>query len=367
MELPQHVCCPRPFSEGLAAVRFIPSESTPDEEPYLGYIDRTGKFVIPPKFIDTGNLEGEENFSEGLAVASPPGAIDNDDDYLYGYIDKSGEIVIPPKFNGAHPFSDGLAVVEMFNGNFTSFAFINRKGEIVFEHSQAYDALNASEGLAAIQIDSHWGFIDGTGKFVIEPQFSSAGRFSNGLAPVRDTVANKYGYIDRIGKFVIPPQFAEAQPFSEGLAAVKVNQNEQDVSGQWGYIDTTGLFIIPPQFQDTFPSPSSFSEGLAAVAVPNSQFRGNGKIGYIDRMGKYVIPPQFNGYAGQFINGLASVEIMFEKDIQQPISNPPPNSSPEALMEFFLSQQAPSEFPYDGGKYAYINQEGHVVWEEIYD
>ncbi|EAI9641912.1 WG repeat-containing protein, partial [Campylobacter coli] len=50
-----------------------------------GFIDRSGKFVIKPKFDSVGK------FSEGLAGVKLNGK--------YGFIDKSGKFVIEPKFD----------------------------------------------------------------------------------------------------------------------------------------------------------------------------------------------------------------------------------------------------------------------------
>ena len=67
-------------------------------------------------------------------------------------------------------------------------------------------------------------------------------------------MASKYGFIDKSGKVVIEPQFDNAEPFSEGLACV-----EKD--GKWGFIDKSGKMVIEPQFDGA----SDFSEGLAKV------------------------------------------------------------------------------------------------------
>ncbi len=49
-------------------------------------------------------------------------------------------------------------------------------------------------------------------------------------------VNGKYGYIDKTGKYVINPQFDKAGSFSEELAVV-------EIGGKWVYIDKTGKFI----------------------------------------------------------------------------------------------------------------------------
>lgn len=47
------------------------------------------------------------------------------------------------------------------------------------------------------------GYIDKTGKYVINPQFDLAGEFSEGLSGVK--IGDKWGFIDKIGKYVWNP------------------------------------------------------------------------------------------------------------------------------------------------------------------
>ncbi|EOZ2107593.1 WG repeat-containing protein, partial [Campylobacter coli] len=62
-----------------------------------------------------------------------------------------------------------------------------------------------SEGLVAVKLNGKWGFIDKSGKIVIESKFDSGGHFSEGLAGVK--LNGKYGLIDKSGKIVIEPIF----------------------------------------------------------------------------------------------------------------------------------------------------------------
>jgi hypothetical protein len=155
-------------------------------------------------------------------------------------------------------------------------------------------------GLAAVRVGDaktgKWGFIDKTGKFVINPQFDKTagedpfgGEFLDGLAAVRvgDKITGQWGFIDKTGKFVINPQFSEIQEFGGGLAAVR-NSNG------WGFIDKTGTFVITPQSNriNDIRQVGTFSSGLAAVRVGDAK---TGKWGFIDKTGKFVINPQFIG------------------------------------------------------------------------
>ena len=72
--------------------------------------------------------------------------------------------------------------------------------------------------LSSYPISDTWGYIDKTGKTVIESRFDYAFVFSEGLAYVR--IDKKWGYIDKTGKMVVEPQFDRAFGFSEGLANV---------------------------------------------------------------------------------------------------------------------------------------------------
>ncbi len=175
-----------------------------------------------------------------------------------------------------------------------------------------------------VTVGGKHGYIDGTGKLVINPQFEFGGPFSEGLAMVcvgecdfdhrlgyhfnkdgkREDLEQhfKYGFIDEAGKLVINPMFESAESFREGLAAVCVGRGcyggfDNKAEKKWGYIDKAGAMVIPPQFDVAV----DFHEGLAGVSI-------GGKWGYIDKAGKFAINPQF-GWSGNFEHGIAPVNI----------------------------------------------------------
>lgn len=155
--------------------------------------------------------------------------------------------------------------------------FIDKTGKIVVE-PKFFSAQEFSEGLSAVlaRVNSGagWGYIDSTGKIVIEPteRFVKAGSFFEGLAPVMLS-DSKWGYIDRTGQFAVKAQFDMAYPFIDGLARV------QD-DGKYGYIDKTGRIVV----ELIYDNASDFNQGLASVTLGS-------KHGYIDKLGKYVWAP----------------------------------------------------------------------------
>lgn len=235
--------------------------------------------------------------------------------------------------------------------------FIDRTGKIIVNPQFTY-AMNYSEGLIAVElINGKYGFIDKTGKFVINPQFENAGTFSEGLARVR--INQKYGYIDKVGNIVIQPQFAPTGQsnggvFSEGLAAVALGESTDDKEG---YIDKTGKIVIEPKYKYATP----FSEGLAAV-----QSYDTGKFGFIDKNGKFVINPQFDfaGYFGGskgFSEGLAAVgfqkQVGFIDKTGNFIIKPEFNAAND-----FSEGLAAVQYKKDNRRlYGYINKSGQIV------
>jgi hypothetical protein len=255
-----------------------------------GYIDQTGRLIIPFTF------DGADNFSDGLAAVSLKEKT--------GYIDKTGKVVIPPRFIGGFSFSEGLALViirragQIERTPLYQYGYIDKSGKVVIQlpdakilkwFSLANKGLDFSEGRAYVE-HGDFGFIDKAGKPIIPPKYNDVQPFSEGLAVVE--LGGKYGYIDRSGKMVISPRFSYAGPFSEGLAAAYTGD-------RGGYIDRTGKLVINGA---EFGLARAFSEGLAAV-------RGNNeKYGFIDKTGKFVIPPQFRR-VGDFSDGLAAVTL----------------------------------------------------------
>ena len=62
------------------------------------------------------------------------------------------------------------------------------------------------------------------------------------LIPVYD--GKKWGYIDKKGQYVINPQFSDADWFSDGLARV------ENKDGKYGFIDKKGTYKIPAKYVD---------------------------------------------------------------------------------------------------------------------
>jgi hypothetical protein len=293
---------------GLAVVKW---RNTFGHDKY-GFINEKGEWAIPAKF------EYLEPFSSnGLALAGAnPYVIKTEGmgGFLgnrwidLGFINRQGEWVIKPRFTAAHSFApNGLAVVtEKDTGKQGA---INARGEWVFSDilikpfrfsptglaSFSANGLAAAEAyknpsLSVVEGKGYRGYIDATGRWVIEPRFGSAYPFAaNGLALASEpqllkmegssTTLHKYGFINAKGEWVIAPTFesGDVRGFAEnGLAAARVNQ-------KWGFINAKGEWVISPKFHYIS---SFYANGWALASI-------TGKGGMINIKGEWVVPPLF--------------------------------------------------------------------------
>jgi hypothetical protein len=61
--------------------------------------------------------------------------------------------------------------------------------------------------------------------------------FSEGLGCVRigDEENGKWGYIDKTGKFIIDAKFSNAEPFTKGIACVMIDLTEGEIDNDSKY------------------------------------------------------------------------------------------------------------------------------------
>ena len=248
----------------------------------------------------------------------------------WGYINKLGQIIIKANYLAAQPFSEDIAFVRTSK----HLKAIDSLGNTIFKLPLNSNFPGAySEGLAPFLVDGKYGFIDKTGKTVIDFQFDFARSFSDGLAAVRFKKTDLLSaFISKKGEisFYIPSELTKGfvkkniseitsleltgksdQPsasnlslgfngriafdtraFSENLVSVKINN-------QYGYINKDGKVVIEPQFSYA----DAFSEGLAQVSL-------RGKCAFINQSGTIVINTPYHYYScSSFSSGLAKIQI----------------------------------------------------------
>lgn len=241
------------------------------------------------------------------------------------------------------------------------FGFIDKTGKLVIDFKRLpAGALvgEFSEGLASLCLRDDrgggclgFGFIDENGKVVIAPRFIRAGRFSEGLAYVE--TKEGAGFINHQGEMVIKLNEEEDREFIEGLAAVRTGLG-------WSFIDRSGKLIT----KERYTRVENFSEGLAAVSIGTG---GGAKYGFINKAGEMVIQPQFLprlghhdyiAYLSRFAEGLARVKVnnlYGYIDRRGEFVIKPQFRDAEDFSEGLASVEA------EDGKRGYIDKSGRVV------
>jgi hypothetical protein len=230
---------------------------------YYGYIRNDGVVIAPPMFLDA------TEFNEEFAFVM--------NDTVRGWMNKDGKIVKKLEKGFGEAFYEGLAVVQDTVPKF-GYVDTNFNTAIPFIFNEAH---NFSEGVARVEYDGYYGFINKSGKFVIRPKFFYAHDMVEGRIFVASSFGNsktKWSIYTLGNKFLTEFIFDDVRDFSEGFACV-----QQD--SVWHFVDIWG----DAQFGKKYKFVDSFKNGLAWVSELDDSKRG-----FINPIGEYevVIPKE---------------------------------------------------------------------------
>lgn len=121
--------------------------------------------------------------------------------------------------------------------------------------------------------DSLWGFMDSTGRVVIEPAFDYASFFNAGLSRV--VINSKVGFVNAKGEEVVKPYFDFGKDFDRGFAVVSE-------SGLSGLIDRRGNTVVPVSYDSVSISGENTFVGYQS-----------GNCRYLNRMGESICDSTF--------------------------------------------------------------------------
>ena len=132
------------------------------------YMDMTGKTVF--------TLSPEE-YSSFWPVFEGYAGVKTADSGKIGYVDTTGKLVIPCEFDSYGKFNDGLAGVSKDG----KYGYINKKGETVipFEYDNVF---GAGDGLASVGLNGKYGLVDYNNKTVVPLEYDDISIACEGVA-----------------------------------------------------------------------------------------------------------------------------------------------------------------------------------------
>jgi len=171
-----------------------------------------------------------------------------------------------------------------------------------------------------------WGYVDVSGKKVIDHKYDQAGNFDKGIALVKK--GDSFGIIGTDGKEIIPIKYDLIERHNDHIFRVAADGKIQDgvlFNEKYGFVDDTGKELLKPEFEEI----GIFNEGLAYVKKGNT-------YGYINDRIETVIPCKYNAIGAYNKDGYVWVceGASFEKN---------------------------STSKFSGGKYGIFDREGNVI------
>lgn len=181
-----------------------------------------------------------------------------------GFYDTSGNVAIPAEYDFASRFYDGISYYSNGKNIFDCKSGILKKtGEKIeigdfywvsdwgFEYADDKNrrlfAMRSNKCASKPNVNGKYGFVDRTGKIIIEPQFDKKPMFSKGMYNVQIGFLN--GFVNDVGEYVIPVQYDDSSWFNKHGYAIVSKFGDYDRLLH-GIVDKSGRLITPLMFND---------------------------------------------------------------------------------------------------------------------
>lgn len=348
----QDELCPADYIPAMFLMHELNPHLGPDNQ--YGYVTSQGLWHFKPRF------HSASLFFDGYAnISVPDSAILRED----------GSI-IPSKYYSDSCFCDKRLLIKTLSNTMDDYVYnyITEDGQLLIKTDAADEyaypfenAMDFSEGRAAVKSNGLWGFIDVTGKIAIDFQYLQAYSYTNGAATVV-TPDNRVTEIDMQGNLLhdpveLPEGYSLAGTGHGGCYPVKSSAGGYNLISKHGnlifltdysYVHWSGVWELMKNNQGTAydvylplcgvtlsdvcvryvycntvqiknrsktyslvdlnsgailittDDMSAFTEGLARV-------REGAKWGYIDQNGSWAIAPIYR-YAEPFSGGIANTD-----------------------------------------------------------
>ena len=340
--------------QSVSSEKFVSQDYTnPDLIPFRlnekwGFCDKNRNIKIPLIFDDA------RPYSEGIAAIRV-----ND---LWGFIDTEGTKICDCKFNNVKDFRNGYASVQR--------GWRIRAGTYI-KDGQKHRKFGFSN--YPNDLKNYWGCINRSGEIIIKLENYDLGEYSDGLFNYYNHVRG-WGYLDNKNEIVIEPKYSAAEPFSEGIGCVKKRYSKYDKNTPKNtcfFINSTDEIL----FERGFYRLDSFYKGYAPFEIYTEVGNFN-CCGLMDKNGNFIIKPQYTNIGKKFNQGCIAVEKKiltgrFEGEYELKwgfvgINNNIVIPFKYDQAGYFNNGRSPVRND-EKSKYGYINMEGKLVIDYIFE
>jgi len=232
----------------------------------VGYVDRTGSFVIEPAFDEASPFRSDL----GRASAKRDGVV--------GVIDKTGAWIFQTSYEQvqlAVAFSTNNPTV--FGWHFKQsekWGLLNLDGHIVLDAEFDQPVRHCADGRLQAYKKKEWLYFGADG----DPLQPSDGRLIDagcGVPPFTLKIGDKFGLVDSSSNPLTPVQFDAVTFAGPGIKNVKID-------GKWGRIGSDGRWLLEPKYD--------YLSGGTDIFVASI----DGKRGFMRSDGTWLIEPKFD-------------------------------------------------------------------------
>lgn len=242
-----------------------------------GYITRDGQPLTEIKYTNVFHFHG------GMAAVG----IKDGREIKFGYIDETGREVVPPIYESVAIYcNDNHGFVKQAG----KWAYVDKNGRPLTDFNITGFSEIMEDGYVTVSYDSRFNaekpvynnVIDSEGHLLNNNTYNNVWKLSNGYFCV-EKPCGTWCWLDKQGNECFDRGYTAIGPFSEGLAFAGKN-------GEYIYIDTTGqkAFEITTGAGDEIYG-GQFTDGKAYIIKNETQW------GCIDKTGTLIIPCELDG------------------------------------------------------------------------
>ena len=157
---------------------------------------------------------------------------------LWGMRDKSGKVLVEPEYDFIFVNPDDAPYIKVVKNQ--KIGIIDEGGKIIILPVYRNIFYNSDVDLFSYQAETGaFGLVDKNGHEICSPSFNQYSRFKNGYALIYTCIddrlaINLFGFIDKTGKVIIEPKYLYADDFDEDGHAKVMDDHKKFV------IDTKG-------------------------------------------------------------------------------------------------------------------------------
>ena len=292
-----------------------------------GLIDVDGKQILSIDYEKVETLKGLEN----SILITKNGKT--------GLVNKSGATIINPEYSKIEKFDNdykkGYITIDANN----KYGLVNYAGSTILENK--YDKIFpvGGENYFAVEESGKQIVIDKSGEKVLESGYDTIAQVNtDGIVYIKD---KKYGFMDYDGKIDIKPEYRELKELTSGILKAKKNdkaglidleENEKVKSNYKDiyYDESAGFYVAEDEKYNSSIIDTEFNVKLTGILSELNKDKGYMKL---------KISDDYKYYNFKFE----------EKDVKEILSS----------NTLFLSKK--------DGKYGFVDKQGNVVVDYIYD